>query len=140
MSEQRAAFGGQGDLRTILLIIYGVFLLATVNGATAIAGVVLAYIKRDAARGTMWEGHFRNIIHVFWIAFAIFVIAVAILLQAFGGLAYSLFTTNGNPPPALIGSLIVLAPLFWLGGVLFFVWYLYRMLRGFIRTLDAKPY
>jgi len=132
--------GGADDLRTILLIVYGLFILAVFNGATAIAGVVLAYVKRDAARGTLWESHFRNVIYVFWIALAVVFVAVAIIVQAFGGLAYSLFATNGNPSPALIGSLVALVPLFWLGGMLFFVWYLYRTLRGLVRTIDAKPY
>src|SRR5664279_840214 len=76
----------EGDLRSILLIIYGLFVLATFNGATAIVGVVLAYIKRDAARGTMWEGHFRNLIHVFWIALVVAIVAISILIEAFCGL------------------------------------------------------
>lgn len=136
MSEVR----DEGDLRTILLIIYGLFVLATFNGATAIVGVVLAYIKRDAARGTTWEGHFRNLIHVFWITLVAAIVAISILIEAFGGLAFSLFATNGNPPPLLIGWLIALVPLFWLGAVLFFVWYLYRTLRGLIRTIEARAY
>lgn len=140
MSETRAETSDDGDLRAILLIIYGLFVLAAFNGVTAIAGVVLAYIKRDAARGTMWEGHFRNVIHLFWIALIVAIVALAILVQAFGGLAFSLFATNGNPPPQLIGWLILLVPAFWFGAVLFFVWYLYRTLRGLIHTIEAKPY
>ncbi len=140
MSEARVETQDGGDLRAILLIVYGLFVLATFNGATAIAGVVLAYIKRDAARGTIWESHVRNVIHVFWIALFVAIVALAILLQAFGGLAVSLIATNGNPPPVLIGWLIALAPVFWLGAVIFLVWYLYRTLRGLVRTIESRPY
>ena len=124
----------------MLLIAYGLFVLAMFNGATAIIGVVLVYVKRDAARGTIWESHSRNLTHLFWISLTVALIALAILLQAFGGLAFSLFATNGNPPPALIGWLIALVPLFWIGGVMFVIWYMYRALRGLVHAIDSKPY
>jgi uncharacterized membrane protein len=128
------------DIRTVLLIAYGLFVLAIFNGASAIVGVVLAYVKRDAARGTIWESHFRNLIHVFWIGLIIAVIALAVLLQAFGGLAISLFATNGNPPPMLIGWLVALVPVFYGGALLFLIWFMYRTMRGLIRTIESKPY
>jgi uncharacterized membrane protein len=128
------------DLRAVLLIAYGLFVLAIFNGASAIVGVVLAYVKRDAARGTIWESHFRNLIHVFWIGLIIAVIALAVLLQAFGGLAISLFATNGNPPPMLIGWLVALVPVFYGGALLFLIWFMYRTMRGLIRTIESKPY
>ena len=140
MSETHAEARLTGDLSTILLVVYGLFLLAMFNGATAIAGVILAYIKRDEARGTMWEGHFHNIIQVFWIALAVAVVAILVLIEAAGGFAISMFATNGNPPPFVIGWLIALIPVFWLGAVIFFLWYLYRTLRGFVLTLESKPY
>ena len=129
-----------GELRAVLLIAYGLFLFAILNGLSAIAAIVLVYVKRDEARGTGWEGHVRNLVRVFWISFVIAVVALFVLLQAFGGLVFSLFTTNGNPPPAVIGGLVALVPVFLLGAVLFLAWYLYRTLRGFVRTLESKPY
>ena len=138
MSE--AATQVDTDLRAVLLIAYGLFVLAMFNGATAIVGVVLVYVKRDAARGTIWESHVRNLTHVFWIGLIVSLIALAILLQAFGGLAFSLFATNGNPPPVLIGWLIALVPVFYVGGVIFVIWYMYRTLRGLVHAIDSKPY
>lgn len=128
------------DLRALLLIAYGLFALAIFNGATALAGIVLVYVKRDAARGTLWQSHFRNLIQVFWISLFVVVIAIAVLLQAFGGLAFSLFATNGNPPPLLLGWLLALVPVLYVGAVLFAVWYLYRTLRGLIHAIESKPY
>jgi uncharacterized membrane protein len=130
----------QSELRTMLLIAYGLFVFALFNGLTAVAGVVLAYLKRDEARGTVWESHYRNLIHVFWIAFFVGIVAFAVLLQAAGGLLFSLFWTNGNPPPYLIGWLIALVPVFYFGGVAFVIWYAYRTLRGLIHAIEAKPY
>lgn len=138
MSDASAA--RDSDLRTILLIAYGLFVLAIFNGASAIAGVVLVYVKRDEARGTLWQSHFQNLIRVFWISLSIALVALTVALQAFGGLAFSLFATNGNPPPALIGGLVALVPLFYVGGIVFLIWYLYRTLRGFMRAIDSRPY
>ena len=138
MSEARAHSGN--ELRAIVLLIYGLFVFATFNGATAIIGVVLAYIKRDAARGTIWEGHIRNVIALFWVGLFIVMIALILLLQAFGGLAVSLIATNGNPSASVIGWLLALLPAFWICAVIFVVWYFYRTLRGLIRAIEAKPY
>ena len=140
MSEAPVRTAADAELRTILLIAYGLFVLAIFNGASAIAGVVLVYVKRDEARGTEWQGHFQNLIRVFWISAFVFLLAIAVALQAFGGLAFSLFATNGNPPPALIGGLVALVPLFYLAGTFFIFWYLYRTLRGLTRALESRAY
>lgn len=128
------------DLRPALLIAYALFVLALFNGATAIAGVVLVTIKRGEARGTVWESHTRNLIRVFWISVVAFVVLLAVLLQGFGGLFFSLYTTNGNPPPALVGALALMVPALVLAFILFTVWYLYRTLRGLVRALENEPY
>lgn len=130
----------ESGLRITALIAYGLFVLALFNGATAIAGVILAYLKRDEARGTIWESHFRNLIRVFWISIIVGVLAFAILVPSFGGLIFSMAATNGNPPPALVGMLFFLVPALLAAGTIFAVWYLYRTLRGLIRALDGQPY
>jgi uncharacterized membrane protein len=55
----------ESSLRIFALIGYGLLLLACSNGFTAIAGVVIAYIKRAEARGTVYESHFSNMITAF---------------------------------------------------------------------------
>lgn len=139
MSEVPKAYATP-DLRSALLIAYVLFVLALFNGATAILGIVLVYIKRGEARGTLWESHARNLIRVFWISVAVFVVLLAALLQGFGGLFFSLYTTNGNPPPALVGALALMVPALALAFILFAVWYLYRTLRGLVRALEGTPY
>jgi len=127
----------RSDVRTITLIAYGLFLLALVNGITAVAGAVLLHVRRDEARGTLWESHFRNLIQVFWTCVVVVAVLLAILLS---GVFYGLVVTDGHPPDAWVGGLFVAVPLLWLGGVGLFVWYLYRVVGGFIRALDGKAY
>src|SRR5438876_462644 len=110
------------DTRTLVIIVYGLYLAALLCvGLSGIAGVILAYVKRDETRGTIWHSHLRNIIHVFWIALGVAVVALVLLIEAAGGFAISMFATNGNPPPFVIGWLIALIPAFWLGAVIFFL-------------------
>jgi uncharacterized membrane protein len=139
MSETHAVAPDETGLKVTLLIAYGLFVLALFNGVTALAGVVLVYIKRGEAQGTIWEGHTRNLIHVFWISALVLAVVVAVVLQGFGGMFYSL-ATNHDPAPALVGILILLVPALALVCLIFTVWYLYRTLRGAIRALEDKPY
>lgn len=123
-----------------LLVAYGLFLAAPFNGLTAIAGAILVYLKRAEARGTLWQSHVRNLLLVFWIGVAVLALMLAVAVEAFGGLIFSLVATDGHPPPALVGSLAIIAPALGIAGLLFAIWYLYRVLRGLIRALDGEPY
>ncbi len=80
---------------------------------TTLVGLVLAYVQRGEARGTLWETHFDNLIHVFWTGLGVGILG-AILIPAFG-----------------IG-IAVLAVLV--------VWILYRTITGLIRAIDGRPY
>jgi uncharacterized membrane protein len=121
------------DTRIMALIGYGLFIFAVTNGVTAVVGVVLAYIKRADARGTIWESHFTNMIRVFWASIAVTVVFIGAV--AFG--IADLVSTIDNAPHL---ALIALLPVLYVLGVGFFVWYLYRTIRGFIRALDNKAY
>jgi uncharacterized membrane protein len=121
------------DARITVLVGYGLFILAVANGITALAGVVLAYIKRGDVRGTIWESHFTNMIRVFWASIAVTVVFIAAVVF---GISDLLATLDHAPHVALIA----LVPALYLLAVGFFVWYLYRTVRGFARALDNKPY
>ena len=127
-------------LRGALLIAYVLFGLAVFNGATAIGGVVLVYLQRDAARGTIWESHCHNLIRLFWISLIAIGLITAIVLGSFSGFFYSMIASSGEAMMPMTGIAIIMVPLLALACLLFTVWYLYRTLRGAIRALEDKPY
>jgi len=88
---------------------------AFLTGWPSIIAVILNYLKRDGAYGSYLESHFRWQIRTFW--FALIWLIIMILL----------FVT-------LIGI-----PFAWIIGVLTGLWVLYRIVRGWLRLIDAKP-
>jgi uncharacterized membrane protein len=88
---------------------------AFVFGVPSIVAVILNYVKRDEARGTFLESHFRWQIRTFWFT---------LLWCAIGGV---LFAT-------IIGAILAI-PLFVVVGV----WVIYRVVRGWLALKDGKP-
>ena len=100
--------------RVMTLIVYGLFIAAVVcAGVSGIAGVIVAYIKRGEAHGTVWESHFDNQINTFWAWFGLCVLGVA-TFWIFG-----------------LGLVVI--------GIAF-IWFLYRTIKGLILALDSKPF
>jgi len=129
--RQEAA--GAFDLRGHAVAAYVLFLLAWMNGITAIIGVIIAYLKRREAIGTVWHSHFDNLILVFWVVI--------------GGFFLGLLTW-----PIALGIFVAQWPLFWpptltlplvfaaLAFPLLVFWSFYRTIRGLIRALEERPY
>jgi uncharacterized membrane protein len=101
------------SLRGTAILCYALFLLGwpTVHIATVVA-LVLAYVQRSEAHGTVWESHFRNLIETFWVSLLIAAIAIP-LCFVFVGI------------PILIGVM---------------VWFLYRTIKGLVRAIEGRPY
>ena len=93
--------------------VIGMFLV----GWPSILAVILNYIKRDDARGTWLESHFRWQIRTFWFG---------LLWVALCGLF--IVATLG------IGILIAWLPLAIVG-----LWFIYRVIRGWLALRDRKP-
>ncbi|HEY5339213.1 MAG TPA: hypothetical protein VIJ85_13485 [Rhizomicrobium sp.] len=121
------------DARIMAIVCYVLYIAVFTNGLTGIVGVVLAYVKRGEARGTIWESHFINLIHVFWTG----IIAIAIFLGLAGLGAWGVFSTAQTNQ---FTPMILVLPVIWLGFVGYFVWYLYRTVKGLVRAIDSKPY
>jgi uncharacterized membrane protein len=101
------------SLRTFTIVVYALYLAAFCNGFTALIGVILAYVKRADARGTPYESHFTNAIEVFWVGLVVSLAAIPLLF------------------------------LFGLGIIVYcglVVWYLYRTIKGLVRTLESRAY
>jgi uncharacterized membrane protein len=124
-------------LRTAVMICYVLYLVAFINGLTAIIGVIIAHIKKPDAVGTVWESHFRNLILTFWVMFAALIVGLATLPISLVSLS-ALFE-NDFAWPAL--SALAYPLLIWmLIFPLLFIWFLYRVIRGLIRAADDRSY
>lgn len=104
----------QDELRTVAIVIYILYLAAVISaGFAGIVGVIVAYVKRDDAKGTIWESHFSNQIEAFWVWLALFVAGCATVWFFF------------------LGVIVI---------VVAFIWFLYRTIKGLLRALEAQPY
>ncbi|MEI6304349.1 MAG: hypothetical protein WCR74_23170 [Betaproteobacteria bacterium] len=88
---------------------------AFATGWPSIIAVILNYIKRDDARGTFLESHFRWQIRTFW--FTLMWLCIILLF----------WLTLLGIPIAVIMSFVV------------GVWVLYRVLRGWLTLQKRKP-
>jgi uncharacterized membrane protein len=103
-----------------LSLLIGILTAATIIGAfvfgvPSLIAVVINYLKRDEARGTFLESHFRWQIRTFWFA---------LLWCVISGLLFITF----------IGIPIALVLLFATG-----IWVIYRIVRGWLALRDRKP-
>lgn len=99
------------DLRTYAWIVHLLYAAAMLTGITAVAGVIIAYLKRGEASGTMYESHYAYAIRTFWIGLALGIVAFVLSF-------------------VLIGVLV-----FALGGV----WWLIRVIRPIMALLEGRP-
>jgi uncharacterized membrane protein len=113
ISPGAAPAADQADTRLMAIIVYGLYLVGwPCLHLPTIVGLIMAYVKRDDARGTIWESHFAHQIETFWISLVIGAIAIP-LCFVFVGI------------PILLGV---------------FVWFLYRSIKGLIRAIENRPY
>ena len=103
-------------------LLTGIVGAATVVGAfltgwPSIIAVILNYVKRSEVRGTWLESHFRWQIRTFWFGL-LWVMLCAVFVVATLG----------------IGLLIAWLPLAGVG-----IWFVYRILRGWLRLMDRQP-
>jgi uncharacterized membrane protein len=88
---------------------------AFLTGWPSIIAVILNYVKRSDARGTILESHFRWQLRTFWSALVWLVVATACALTIIG------------------------LPLAWVIVVATGMWVLYRIARGWIALGDERP-
>jgi uncharacterized membrane protein len=106
MPEQLAS------LRQITLVVYILQALSFFMGITAVVGIVINYVKKEDAAGTLYESHFDWQIRTFW-----------------WGLVWS-----------VLGVILILA--LGLGFIVLFVawiWAIYRVVKGWLKWNDQQP-
>jgi uncharacterized membrane protein len=99
------------SLKQITLVVYVLQALSFAFGVTAIVGLVINYIKRDEAVGTLYESHFDWQIRTFWWGLLWSVVGV---ILAF----------------VLIGFAVLFVV--W-------IWAVYRVVKGFLKLNDNLP-
>jgi len=101
-------------MRKLTHLIYGLFALGLISagffGVATIAAIVLAYLKRADAAGTVYAVHFDWVIKTFW---------WGLLWFALSALATLIF----------IG---------WLTGLIALVWVVYRIAKGWLALFGNK--
>ena len=99
------------SLRQLTLIIYILYALSWVAGISAIVAIVINYIKREDAAGTLYESHFAWQMRTFW-----------------WGLAW-----------AVVGGITTLIGVGFVILMVLGIWVIYRMVKGLLFWNDYKP-
>ncbi|NDV11945.1 DUF4870 family protein [Crenobacter caeni] len=94
----------------LVLLVYAIQAISLFTGLPAVIGLIINYLKLSEMRGTRYESHFRWQIRSFWWALAWSVLGGVLSL-------------------ILVGYLV-------LGAV--WLWFAYRVLRGFIALNDGR--
>lgn len=100
------------SLRTIAMVVYALQALSFFFGVTALVAVIINYVKREDAAGTVYANHFDWQIRTFW-----------------WGLLWT-----------VLGCILILA--LGLGFVVLFaawVWAVYRVVKGWLKLTEGKP-
>jgi uncharacterized membrane protein len=85
----------------------------------AVVAIIVAMFTRDAVRGTYLDSHYSWLARTFWWGLLWGIIA--------GIVSAILFVT-------IVGIILV-----WIPWTILFVWYLYRVIRGWLLLNDGKP-
>ena len=100
------------DLRTISHVAYGLFAVGLLSGGVfgiaSVAAVVLLYLKRPDAAGTIYASHFDWLLQTFW---------WGLLALVISGIATYIY----------IG---------WIGVAATGIWILYRLVKGWLLLLE----
>lgn len=99
------------SMKTYSMIVYGLYTLGLfLTGLPTLIGLIMAYVKREDFAGTIYREHMDLLIRTFW---------YSLLFSILGAITTWLY----------IGFVILFA-----AGV----WYVYRLVRGFVRMYDGK--
>jgi uncharacterized membrane protein len=99
------------SLKNIAMVVYVLQALSIFWGVTALVGVIIDYVKREDAIGTVYESHFTWQIRTFWWFLLWSVVGVATIW--FG-----------------VGFVVLFVA--W-------VWALYRVIKGWLKLNEGKP-
>jgi uncharacterized membrane protein len=99
------------SLKTVAIVVYALQAAGFVTGVAWIVAIVVDYVKRDDAKGTWLESHFRWQIRTFWWG----------LLWGVIGAITTLI---------VVGFAILFADAIWI---------IYRIVKGWLNLAEGKP-
>jgi uncharacterized membrane protein len=98
-------------------VTYALFALGLLSaGLIAVAGLILAYVKLDDARGTYIESHFRWLIRTFWWGLGWTALVWLFVIVTFG-----------------IGIFFA-----WIPWGIIWIWFAYRIIKGWLRLTEKR--
>jgi uncharacterized membrane protein len=97
-------------LKTVAAVVYALLAAGFFLGITWIIAVIIDYVKRDDAKGTWLESHYRWQIRTFWFG---------LLWGAIGGILSLI----------LVGFIVLAADA---------VWIIYRIVKGWLRLAERR--
>ncbi|MFT4101615.1 MAG: hypothetical protein QM674_11370 [Burkholderiaceae bacterium] len=105
-------------LRRVAMLDYALHIAGPLlsMGFLSVIALIINYIKRDDARGTIYESHMNWMIRTFW---------------------WTLFWIVVTWIPAFLLTLLSFG-LLWFLFAIPVVWYLYRMIKGVLRLNDGR--
>jgi len=102
------------DLKTLTHIAYGLFAIGILSmgvfGAAAVAAVILLFVKRADAAGTVYALHFDWLLHTFW----------------WGALWFA------------VSALATLVYIGWAGVAATGIWVIYRLIKGWLALYELR--
>lgn len=98
--------------KTNAIIAYGLMIFGLFTGIFWIIGAIWAMIKKDEARGTIFEDHYSNIIKTFWWGLGLSIIGFILIF-------------------VIVGYFLLFAV--W-------IWSIYRIIKGFAKITSNKAY
>jgi uncharacterized membrane protein len=108
-----------GTAAVVALISSGLPVAAPLMGVVGIAGLIVAYVKRDEARGTWVASHLTWLIRTFWFSFLWGAVGLAVLL--------------------VLGLILIGIPIAFLIWAVASIWVIYRVIRGYLLFKESKP-
>ena len=119
ISAALLAYALFGAAAVVALFSSGFPVVAPLMGIVGIAGLIVAYVKRDEAQGTWVASHLRWLIRTFWYSFLWGVVGGIVLL--------------------VLGLILIGIPIAFLIWAVASVWVIYRVIRGYLLFKDSKP-
>jgi uncharacterized membrane protein len=101
----------QTEQRNWTMAVWLLYLGGHITVITVIAGLIIAYMKRDAFAGTPYQSHMVSAIRTFWISLVVGLIGLVLVIVGVG-----------------IFILIALA-----------IWTIFRCVRGLVRAINGQP-